>query len=287
MEKLNASLNPISKIATNQNIDKNIQEAAKCLMSHLPNLKRTYEAISLTNADKISKATEGTMTIPTRSLTAMIDTLPPFSGLDNPDTVSWLEFQIAMDQLKGLHNFDKSDIVMQVLNKIQEPAKLLIASNDKQKTVKDIFEKLKSVYGNPKQVLSRVIQDHNRIGAIPEAGMSKIFQILSQHQDLLDKTNTYLNSFQTADQEETTMVLRQNAYDLYSNDNSMMNSAEKVFITKRNKVMVIQTGTRNKSRIHQKVQKQYSLRQSHLKIKKTTKKSTIMKKISLVGFVNK
>ena len=83
------------------------------------------------------------------------------------------------------------------------------------------------------------------------------------------------------------MVLRQNAYDLYSNDNSMMNSAEKVFITKRNKVMVIQTGTRNKSRIHQKVQKQYSLRQSHLKIKKTTKKSTIMKKISLVGFVNK
>ena len=192
-----------------------------------------------------------------------------------------------MEQLKGLHNFNKSNVVMQVLNKIQEPAKLIIASNDKQKTVKDIFEKLKSVYGNPKQVLSRVIQDHNRIGAIPEAGMSRIFQILSQHQDLLDKTNTYLNSFQTADQEETTMILRQNAYDLYmmlpqtiitqankhlvkqgkqewdvtstttgrqfyeffklsvkvahdqqmilmghSTDNSMMNSAEKVFITK-------------------------------------------------------
>ena len=98
VEKLNASLNPISKIATNQNIDKNIQEAAKCLMSHLPNLKRTYEAISLTNASKISKATEGTMTIPTRSLTAMIDTLPPFSGQDDPDTVTWLEFQIAMEQ---------------------------------------------------------------------------------------------------------------------------------------------------------------------------------------------
>ena len=71
------------------------------------------------------------------------------------------------------------------------------------------------MYGTPKQVLSRVIQDNIRIGAIPETGMSRIFQTLSQHQDLLDKTNTFLNSFQTADQAETTMVLRQNAYDLY------------------------------------------------------------------------
>ena len=68
--------------------------------------------------------TNGTMTIPKRSLTVMIDTLPNFSGKDGPDTVSWLEFQIAMDQLKELHNFNKTDAVVQFLNKIHEPAKL-------------------------------------------------------------------------------------------------------------------------------------------------------------------
>ena len=81
--------------------------------------------------------------------------------------------------------------------------------------MKDIFEKLKAVYGTPKQVLSRGVQDHIKIGAIPETGMGKIFQTLSQHQDLLDKTNTFLNSFQGKDTAETTIILRQHAYDLY------------------------------------------------------------------------
>ena len=159
--------------------------------------------------------TNGTMTIPKRSLTVMIDTLPNFSGKDGPDTVSWLEFQIAMDQLKELHNFNKKDAVVQFLNKLHEPAKLLIVSKDTQKSVKDIFEKLKAVYGTPQKVLSRIVQDLIKIGAIPETGMGKIFQTLSQHQDLLDKTNTFLNSFQGKDTAETTIILRQHAYDLY------------------------------------------------------------------------
>ena len=41
----------------------------------------------------------------------------------------------------------------------------------------------------------------------------KIFQTLSQHQGLLDKTNTLLYSFQEKDTVETT--IRQHAYDLY------------------------------------------------------------------------
>ena len=57
------------------------------------------------------------MNIPTRSLAVMIDTLPSFSGLDDPETASWLEFQIAMDQLKELHNFNKSDTVIQFFKK--------------------------------------------------------------------------------------------------------------------------------------------------------------------------
>ena len=45
--------------------------------------------------------------------------------------------------------------------------------------------------------------------------MGRIFQTLSQHQDLIDKTKTFLNSFQDRDIEEATIILRQHAYDLY------------------------------------------------------------------------
>ena len=98
--------------------------AAKCLVSHLQNLRRTFETLSKKNATKVSDETNGTITFPKPSLTVMIDTLPNFSGQDGPDTVSWLKFQIAMDQLKELHNFNKTDAVVQFLNKIHEPAKL-------------------------------------------------------------------------------------------------------------------------------------------------------------------
>ena len=89
------------------------------------------------------------MSIHKQSLSAMIETLPTFSGNDKPGTVGWLEFQIAMDQME-LHNFNKTDAVIQFLNKIQEPAKILISSKDKDTSVKDIFQKLKAVYGTPK-----------------------------------------------------------------------------------------------------------------------------------------
>ena len=46
--------------------------------------------------------------------------------------------------------------------------------------------------------------------------MSLIFHALSQHQDLLDKTKTYLKSFKQKDIEEATTTLRPHAYDLYS-----------------------------------------------------------------------
>ena len=98
---------------------------------------------------------------------------------------------------------------------IQEPAKILISSKDKDTSVKDIFQKLKAVYGTPKIFLSKVIQDHFKIGSIPETGMGRIFQTLSQHQDLINKTKTFLNSFQDRDIEEATIILRQHAYDLY------------------------------------------------------------------------
>ena len=71
------------------------------------------------------------------------------------------------------------------------------------------------MYGTPKIFLSKVIQDHFKIGSIPETGMGRIFQTLSQHQDLIDKTKTFLNSFQDRDIEEATIILRQHAYDLY------------------------------------------------------------------------
>ena len=155
------------------------------------------------------------MSIPKSSASAMIETLPPFAGSDKPGTVSWLEFQIAMENME-LHNFNKKDAVIQFLNKIQEPAKLLISSKDKETSVNEIFQKLKAIFGTPKKVCAKVIRDHFKIGSVPETGMGMIFQILSKHQDLLDKTNTYLKSFKEKDIEEATTILRHHAYDLYT-----------------------------------------------------------------------
>ena len=77
-----------------------------------------------------------------------------------------------------------------------------------QTLVKEVFEKLKSLYGTPQKVLSRIIQEHQRVGAVPETGAGKIFQTLSQVQDLFDKTNTFLSSIQGKDTVETTILLR-------------------------------------------------------------------------------
>ena len=54
VDKVTTSLNPISKIETNENINKDIKEAAKCLLSHLQNLRRALETLSTKNATKVS-----------------------------------------------------------------------------------------------------------------------------------------------------------------------------------------------------------------------------------------
>ena len=54
VDKVTTSLNPISKIETNENINKDIKEAAKFLLSHLQNLRRALETLSTKNATKVS-----------------------------------------------------------------------------------------------------------------------------------------------------------------------------------------------------------------------------------------
>ena len=92
----------------------------------------------------------------------------------------------------------------------------MMSQVDKETSVHEIFQKLKAIFGTPKKVCAKVIRDHFRIGTIPETGMGLIFQVLSQHQDLLNKTNTYLKSFKEKDIEEATITLRHHAYDLYT-----------------------------------------------------------------------
>ena len=208
--QVNTGNNSISKIAADEEIKQEIRTASTCLLNHLDILRSTFESLSTTNASKILKATSGTLSVPQRSLSAMIETIPPFSGNENPNTVSWLEFHIAVENME-LHNFNRKDAVIQFLNKVQDPAKLIISSQDKETSVNEIFQKLKAVFDTPKKVSSKVIQDHFSIGSIPETGMGMMFQILSKHQDLLDKTNTFLSSFKDTDIEEASIILRQNA----------------------------------------------------------------------------
>ena len=196
--QVNTGNNSISKIAADEEIKQEIRTASTCLLNHLDILRSTFESLSTTNASKILKATSGTLSVPQRSLSAMIETIPPFSGDDSPDTVCWLDFHIAVEHME-LHNFNRKDTVIQFLNKVQNPAKRIISSQDKETSVQEIFQKLKAIFGTPNKVCAKVIRDHFRIGSIPETGMGLIFQALSQHQDLLDKTNTYLKSFKEKD----------------------------------------------------------------------------------------
>ena len=43
--KVTRSLNPISKIASNEDIKADIKTAAKSLLNHLQNLRRTFETL--------------------------------------------------------------------------------------------------------------------------------------------------------------------------------------------------------------------------------------------------
>ena len=76
----------------------------------------------------------------------MIETIPPFSGDDSPDAVSWLDFHIAVEHIE-LHNFNRKDSVIQFLNKIKDPAKRVITTKDKETSVQEIFNKLKAIHG--------------------------------------------------------------------------------------------------------------------------------------------
>ena len=215
IDKLTLAITPISKIEDDEDVKQEIKTASTCLLNHLEILKSTFNSLTTTNREKINKATSGTLSVPQRSLSAIIETIPPFSGDDSPDAVSWLDFHIAVEHME-LHNFNRKDSVIQFLNKIQNPARRMITTQDKETSVQEIFQKLKAIFGTPKKVRAKIIQDHFRVGSIPETGMGLIFHALSQHQDLLDKTNTYLKSFKEKDIEEATTTLRLHAYDLYT-----------------------------------------------------------------------
>ena len=70
-------------------------------------------------------------------------------------------------------------------------------------SVPEIFQKLKAIFGTPRKVCDQVISEHFKIGSIPETGINMIFHALSQHQDLLNKTEAYLKAFDQKDLEDT------------------------------------------------------------------------------------
>ena len=55
--------------------------------------------------------TSGTLSVPQRQLSVIMETVPKFSGDDTPGTAPWLDFQIAVQPLQ-LHNFNKKDSVL-------------------------------------------------------------------------------------------------------------------------------------------------------------------------------
>ena len=99
-----------------------------------------------------------------------------FSGQDEPDMASWLEFQTAMAQIKEIHNFNKADAVVRFLTKIHEPARLLILSKATQRSVKDIFKKLKSVYGTPQKFYQKLFKITTELVPFLKQVMGKYFK---------------------------------------------------------------------------------------------------------------
>ena len=171
VDKLTLAITSISKIEDDKEVKQEIKTATTCLLNHLEILKSTLNSLSTTNREKINKATSGTLSVPHRSLSAIIETIPIFSGDDSPEAVSWLDFHIAVQPLE-LHNFNKKDSVIQFLTKIQNPARRMITTQDKETSVPEIFQKLKAIFGTPNKVCAKVISEHFRIGSIPELDFS-------------------------------------------------------------------------------------------------------------------
>ena len=130
IHELAKALQPISKIASNQSLPRNVTVAAKNLVSHLHKLKTTYNEISDENQDSITKATNGTMVVPKRDLKAMMATVPDFSGEEDKEMASWLEFYTAVSRIKEVDLHNQSDVIALILTKIHSPAKNLILTQD-------------------------------------------------------------------------------------------------------------------------------------------------------------
>ena len=140
VDKLTQAITPISKIEDESEVSQEIKIATTHLLQHLATLKTTFDSLTTTNRDRINKATSGTLSVPHRSLTAVIETIPIFSGDDSPGAVSWLDFHIAVQPLE-LHNFNKKDSVIQFLTKIQNPARRMIQTQDMETSVPEFFQK--------------------------------------------------------------------------------------------------------------------------------------------------
>ena len=166
------------------------------------------------NDSQSSHRTLYTLSVPQRQLSVVMETVPKFSGEDNPGSVSWLDFQIAVQPLQ-LHNFNTKDSVLQFLNKIMPPAIRVITTKDKETTVQDIFKKLKAIHGTPIKVCAWIIKQHLGFGSIPETGKGLIFHTLTQHKELIDKTDTYFDSLHQKDKEEAIQMFTPYAYSLY------------------------------------------------------------------------
>ena len=162
------------------------------------------------------EATNGTMSVPRRDLKTMIATLPNFSGKDDKEMATWLEFHAAFSRIREINMYNQADVICQILTKIHSPAKNLIMTQDITSSVHSIIQRLQNIYGTPRQVLTRVIAQHKNVGNIPETGTEKVFSTLTSHHNLVDKTDIYLKSLSNKDHEEAMIILSHHAYELYS-----------------------------------------------------------------------
>ena len=156
--KLTASVIPLAQIEDGMNVTSEIKTATASLLTHMETLKATFRSLTKSNRDNINMVTSGTLSVPPRQLSVIMDTVPNFSGDSNQ--ASWLDFQIAVQPLQ-LHNFNKKDSVLQFLKKIMPPAARIITTKDRETTVMDIFKKLKAIHGTPSKVCLYITEKHS------------------------------------------------------------------------------------------------------------------------------
>ena len=107
IQELMKAMQPIAVISSDKTLPKDIQRAATSLVSHLHALEVTYNKVTNENTDTITKETNGTMVVPKRELTAMMATVPDFSGEEEKGMASWLDFYIAVSVSIQTHKASK------------------------------------------------------------------------------------------------------------------------------------------------------------------------------------